>query len=312
MSRRKIKQVDAIRQKTLENVIEEFLRHCRLKNLSPRTLEYYEEDLSYFQRSIPVESVREVTREVMEDFIDHEMQKGNRITAINTRLRGLRVFFRFCQEREYMGDIGLKLLKEDETIKEPYTDAELQRLLKQPESDKWTEWRNWAAVNTFLATGIRANTLVNIRICDVDFEHEIIILKKLKNRKQQIIPLSTSLKAVLELYLQLWDWESEYNLFPTSSNSQMTVHALETAVRHFNIGRGVTKTSLHLFRHTFAKNYILAGGGMVQLQAILGHSTLDMTRKYVNLYGQDIQRDFNRLNPLNNVIARNQPTTLNN
>lgn len=50
---------------------------------------------------------------------------------------------------------------------------------------------------------------------------------------------STSLKAVLELYLQLWDWESEYNLFPTSSNSQMTVHALETAVRHFNIGRGV-------------------------------------------------------------------------
>ncbi len=61
MSRKKIKQVDAIRQKTLENVIEEFLRHCRL--------------------------------------------------------RGLRVFFRFSEEREYMGGIGLKLLKEDETIK---------------------------------------------------------------------------------------------------------------------------------------------------------------------------------------------------
>ena len=130
MSRKKIKQVDAIRQKTLENVIEEFLRHCRLKNLSPRTLEYYEEDLSYFQRSVPVESVREVTREVMEDFIDHEMQKGNRITAINTRLRGLRVFFRFCQEREYMGDIGLKLLKEDETIKEPYIDMLANSLVK--------------------------------------------------------------------------------------------------------------------------------------------------------------------------------------
>ena len=108
MSRRKIKQVDAIRQKTLETVIEEFHRHCRLKNLSPRTPEYYEEDLNCFQRSVPVESVREVTREVMEDFIDHEMQKGNRITAINTRLRGLRVFFRYCEEREYMGDICLK------------------------------------------------------------------------------------------------------------------------------------------------------------------------------------------------------------
>ena len=77
-----------------------------------------------------MESVREVTREIMEDFIDHEMQKGNRITAINTRLRGLRVFFRFCQEREYMGDIGLKLLKEDETIKEPYIDMLANSLVK--------------------------------------------------------------------------------------------------------------------------------------------------------------------------------------
>ena len=76
MSRKKIKQVDAIRQKTLETVFEVFLCHCRLKNLSPRTLEDNEEDLNYFQRSVPVESVREVTREVMEDFIGHEMQKG--------------------------------------------------------------------------------------------------------------------------------------------------------------------------------------------------------------------------------------------
>ena len=268
--------------------------------------------MSCFKQHVAIDNIRKVTIDVIEDFIDHEMSKGNRITAINTRLRGLRVFFRWCADRGYMNDPRIVLLKEDETIKEPYTDEELQRLLKQPESDRWTEWRNWAAVNTFLATGIRANTLVNIRIGDVDFGHDLIILKKLKNRKQQIIPLSSSLKDVLELYLQLWDWTTEYNLFPTSANGQMTVHALETAVRHFNISRGVTKTSLHLFRHTFAKNYIMAGGGMVQLQTILGHSTLDMTRKYVHLYGQDIQKDFNLLNPLNNVIARNQDTTLNN
>ena len=49
MSRKKIKQVDAIRQKTLENVIEEFLRHCRLKNLYIFVLYYYkvrEKDLT--------------------------------------------------------------------------------------------------------------------------------------------------------------------------------------------------------------------------------------------------------------------------
>jgi len=41
---------------------------------------------------------------------------------------------------------------------------------------------------------------------------------------------------------------------------------------------------------------------MVQLQSILGHSTLDMTRRYINLYGRDIHRDFDKLNPLNNIM----------
>lgn len=109
---------------------------------------------------------------------------------------------------------------------------------------------------------------------------------------------------VLEDYLKLWDWSGEDYLFPTISNTQMGVHSLESAVRKYNIARGVVKTSLHLFRHTFAKNYVLASGGMLQLQAILGHSSLDMTRKYVNLYGREIHRDFDRLNPLNNLMSR--------
>ena len=118
-----------------------------------------------------------------------------------------------------------------------------------------------------------------------------------------MIPMSKSLKEVLVLYLKLWDWDSDDYLFPSISNRQLSVHAMEDAVRHYNISRNVAKTSLHLFRHTFAKNYILAGGGMVQLQSILGHSTLDMTRRYINLYGRDIHRDFDKLNPLNNIMS---------
>ena len=196
------------------------------------------------------------------------------------------------------------LLKEDETVKEPYTEEELQRLLRRPASNSWAEWRVWAAINTFLATGVRASTLLAIRILDVDFEHNTILLKKLKNRKQQMIPVSESLGNVLNDYLKLWDWNSEDYLFPTITNTQMNVHSLESAVRKYNIARGVSKTSLHLFRHTFAKNYVLAGGGMIQLQSILGHSTLEMTRKYIHLYGQDIHRDFDKLNPLNNMLNK--------
>ena len=305
MPRIKLKQVDGIGRKNVSDAFTAFMHHCKLKNLSPYSIKYYEENVRFFLDSMPqVKYVEEVTQERINEFVCSLMDRGNRVTAINARLRAAFVFLRYCFEQEYAESFPLSLIKQDETFKEPYTEEELKKLLKQPQGDRWVEWREWAAVNFLIATGARANTVVNIKIADVDFEHNIIRLRKLKNRKQQILPMSSSLKSVLELYLRVWDWDSDDYLFPGSRNTQMQAHTLEERIRKYNIERGVTKTSTHLFRHTFAKNYILAGGGMIQLQAILGHSTLDMTRKYVNLYGNDIQRDFDRLNPLNNLLAK--------
>ena len=303
MARIKTKQVQGVGRITLEYAIDQFMRHNRLKNLSPRTIEYYTEDLRYFQKITEVTYLDEITDKLYEDFILHEMDKGNKMTAVNCRTRGLRVFLRFCAKREYMELIHIPMMKVDESFKDPYTDAELDKLLKRPTGDSFVEWRCWAAINTFLATGIRANTLVNIKISDVDFENDTIHLSKLKNRRQQFVPMSQSLKAALNIYLKLWDWNSDDYLFPANDGKQMPVSGIGGSIRRYNLSRGVSKTSMHLFRHTFAKNYIMAGGGMAQLQAILGHSTLDMTKKYVNLYGKDIQRDFDLLNPLNNIMA---------
>ena len=90
-------------------------------------------------------------------------------------------------------------------------------------------------------------------------------------------------------------------LFPTHTGTQLSLRSFQQAIRKYNAERGVSKTSIHLFRHTFAKNFILAEGGPVQLQMLMGHSTLDMTRHYVNLYGADLSKDFERLNPLDNI-----------
>ena len=102
MPRIKMKQVQGVGRVTLEYAIDQFMRHNRLKNLSSRTLEYYEEDLRYFQRTTAVTYLDEITDKLYEDFILHEMDKGNKMTAVNCRTRGLRVFLRFCAKREYM------------------------------------------------------------------------------------------------------------------------------------------------------------------------------------------------------------------
>lgn len=301
MRRTTILNAEEIKRTPLKEAQSAFYKHCRLKNLTEQTLRYYEEDLSYFRSIISVKYADEITQEVFEAFLLQELDAGKKVTSLNSRIRGLRVFFNFCTEREYMKPISVKLMKEEETIKETYTDAELLRLLKRPESNSWVEWRTWAAVNYLVATGNRASTVINIKISDVNFDEMTIRLVKVKNRRQQLIPLSPALKEILMDYLKTWEHTPGDYLFPSYEGNQLNLRSFQGSIRRYNISRGVTKTSVHLFRHSFAKNFILAGGGMVQLQALLGHSTMDRTRHYVNIYGTDLKRNFELLNPLDNI-----------
>ena len=63
------------------------------------------------------------------------------------------------------------------------------------------------------------------------------------------------------------------------------------------------KRRARMFRHTFAKQWILNGGDIFKLQKILGHSSLDMVRKYVNMFSDDLRRDFDSFNPLDNYLG---------
>ena len=268
---------------------EEFIRHCKLKNLRPETIKYYEEDINYFLKSSGILFIDEVKSGIYESFLLEKMAI-TKITSLNTRIRGLRVFFKFCAENGWIESFPIKLLKEDATEKETYTDDELKKLLRQPSSVSWVEWRTWTAINFMIATGARMNTLLNIKVKDIDFNKRLVFYSVLKNRKQQYVPLSPSLDSVLKIWLDCWEPKSDDWLFPNTTLGQMNKRSFQSSVMRYNLSRGVSKTSIHLFRHTFAKKFVMAGGELVQLQGWLGHSTLDMSRHYVDLYGQELKR----------------------
>ena len=110
-------------------------------------------------------------------------------------------------------------LKAEKKIKETYTDNEINILLKKPDTKKcnFSEYRDWVFINYVLATGNRVSTIINIKIGDIDFDNDTIILKKTKNRSQQIIPISNSLKIVLIEYLKYRKGTIEDYLFCNSS-----------------------------------------------------------------------------------------------
>lgn len=81
----------------------------------------------------------------------------------------------------------------------------------------------------------------------------------------------------------------------------MSKDSLGNIIKKYNHKRGVNTTRIHSFRHYFAKQYIQNGGNVLKLQRILGHSSIQVTQKYVDLFGRDLQVDFDVFSPLDNI-----------
>ena len=105
MRRTTILNAKQVKRTSFSEAEQLFTKHCKLKNLSPQTMRYYAEDLKYFHACVPVQYVDEVSQDAFENFIVSELDAGKKITSLNSRIRGLRVFFKFCAEREYMKPI---------------------------------------------------------------------------------------------------------------------------------------------------------------------------------------------------------------
>jgi len=128
-----------------------------------------------------------------------------------------------------------------------------------------------------------------------------ILLTNVKNKRQHIIPLSTRLERILTEYLLYRKGEPDDYLFCNHYGEQLKKDGISSAIERYNKSRGVEKTSIHLYRHTFAKNWILNGGDIFRLKSILGHSSLDIVKEYAEMFGADLKRDFDSFNPLDTM-----------
>lgn len=198
--------------------------------------------------------------------------------------------------QNYILRFGINLVKQERKIKPTYSDEDIKKLLKKPDINTCTfgEHRDWVMVQYFLDTGNRLNTVINIKVSGVDLIHGFVTLTTTKNRRQMQVPISRPLIKVLHEYVNGWDKLKNIDsyLFPTDGGNQLTKDSIQKTIIRYNKARGVSITSIHAFRHTFAKNYIMTGGNAFKLQQHLGHSSLAVTQNYVALYGNVLQKDF--------------------
>ncbi len=306
--KRSIKKNLAADDILLEDAFAEFIAEKEAHNLSAATLHSYEASFNKFKSFMGDNNTGgTVEQSSIYKWIAIMKQDGIKYVSINHYLRDIRAFMYWCMDtdRGYIAPpFKIELLKGQEETLKTFTDEEQETLIEKPKRNAtFAEWRTWAVVNWILATGNRASTVCNVKIQDLSFSKREITLTLTKNNKPQIIPMSSSLETVLKEYIRVWrkDADPTAFLFCNVGEEQLTTNALRLSFAKYCKDRGVEKTSIHGLRHTFAKGWIKNNGNTFALQKMLGHSTLDMTRKYVNLFNEDIKEDFDSYNPLDNL-----------
>lgn len=297
-------------EKTIKEVFEDFQFHNKLKNLAPRTISSYDKNTIHFFNFLEKQNINycsELDKDVVNDFILYLHELNIKDVSINTYLRHVRAFLYYCMNEEYINSFKIHLIKTNEEQKAPYTEDEIKRLLSPPNFRKcgFVEWRNWLMVAYMLETGNRLNTVINLKIENIDFDNGLIILTSNKNRQINYSPLSNVMIKNIQRFIETWGLQEDDYLFPSETGEKMKTRAVQSSISKYNHSRGVTKTGIHRFRHTFAKNYISKGGNPLVLQKLLHHSTLNITQKYVRLYSNDLKNGFSDISIVENM-TKNQ------
>ena len=228
--------------------------------------------------------------------------------------RDFRAFMYYAMDCGYVERREIKIQSTEPPIKDVYSEKEIRLLLRAPYTEDYVENRDWVVVNYLLGTGNRLNTVINLKVKDIDLEDGYVNINVQKNHRTTRQGLPTRLVEVLQEFIKDYRSDSdgeplwEKPLFATKYGEKMTRQGLYQSISNYNLARGVNKTSIHLFRHTFAKMWILDGGDILSLQKTLGHSSSKMAQRYANLYAQDVKEKIEQHSALSQQRISNGKT----
>src|SRR5699024_1740225 len=280
----------------------EFYQDCYLKNLRAATISYYEDKIYIAKKILKFldmdKQLIELTEKDMKMIIMY-WKKTYKATTINANIRGLKRYFNFLHEN--------KMIKNNpmQNIKQLRTDREIIKTLEDNEiilisnhlkhKKKFTAVRDRLIILLLIETGVRISELEEVKV--TDFKRNKLIVRHTKNGKQRIVYISKFLQDEVRKYIKLRNKLGHDYLLINIDDNKLSKRGIQRRIQLVSEEVGI-KMSAHLLRHTFAKRVVLAGINVFSLAELLGHSDLTITKRYVNLFAEDTEREAMRLNSL--------------
>ncbi len=303
---------DNMERCTWDEAVRRFLAARRRENLRSRTLELDRENLNYLGSRLAVAGYppapQEVTTEDLERLIDALLTAKRTGRTINMKLNTWRLFFRYLLDAgliDHDPSTRLPRLREDVPAVPHLSREQYQRLLAMAAGERGlVAARNLAILSVILDTGIRLSGLLRLPDDALDAEEQVLRVPAgaLKPRQGAVLPLRPeTVRAILAYQRakrQAGQGQAEV-LFLGDDGLPLSRYAVWRALARLGRAAGIrTTVRPHVLRHTFAVQYICNGGDPFSLQELLGHSTLEMVSRYVQLARAEVARLHDRASPM--------------
>jgi site-specific recombinase XerD len=293
----------------MDRLVLDFETYNRAKNLSGATISSYNRKLQDFAHWLGDDLSRASFRTVREYMAD-KVASGFKPQTIHSYFATLSTFYSFLVadgviEEQSNPTRNLSAPRVPQGAIEPLTSGHIFSLLKSFNRKRRTGDRNYVICLLLLDTGLRVNEAAGLKADDIDWERQRLKIMG-KGQKHRWVYMGQVAARVLRAYLETRSPDlgnADRTLFTSSGGRPLHSGAISKMVtRQLDIlGIPRVGVSAHRLRHTFAVNFLRGGGGVFQLQRLLGHSSLAMTRRYVMLAEDDLAEAHRRASPVDNL-----------
>ena len=310
------------------NELIEYYEVCnRAEGKSPKTISWYSANLKSFRnylksRHLP-DSLDHIDTKLLREYVLYLMKRtrynGHPYTPAKTELlssatihghvRTLRAFYNWLVVEGLAQNNPAKDLKPPKVTRKvvsTLSDDEIGAILNTF-SISPSDARNQTLFMILLDTGLRIGELVNLKMDDVHMDEGYLKVMG-KGKKERIVPIGNNAQRALQRYLFRFRPKPTNpvtdNVFLSVSSKALTENSMKLMFTRLSKRSGVYRLHAHLCRHTFATMFLINGGDVFSLQQILGHSTLEMVRHYVNLASSHIAIQHQKFSPLDRLNLR--------
>ncbi len=162
------------------------------------------------------------------------------------------------------------------------------------------DYRNKAILFIFLDTGLRLSELANLELTDINIERGIIKVMG-KGDKERLVRIGLKTQKALWHYLSRRNSELNH-VWINKDNQPFTATGIAQMIRNLGKRHGI-QLSPHKLRHSFAISFLRNGANPFELQIALGHTTLEMTRRYTQALGfEDVFRRHVVASPVDRLV----------